>query len=75
MQRRHFLQRLGALVMMWLGFSACGRNENTSAASAAQGNPSIGKLDKPLTEWRTLLPPQAYAVLFEEATSARFPVR
>ncbi len=29
---------------------------------------SITKLDKPLSEWRRLLPQAAYAVLFEEAT-------
>ena len=29
---------------------------------------SIAKLDKPLSEWRRLLPNAAYAVLFEEAT-------
>jgi peptide-methionine (R)-S-oxide reductase len=28
----------------------------------------VAKLHKPLSEWRQLLPPQAYAVLFEEAT-------
>jgi peptide-methionine (R)-S-oxide reductase len=26
------------------------------------------KLNKPISEWRRLLPPEAYAVLFEEAT-------
>jgi peptide-methionine (R)-S-oxide reductase len=72
MQRRYFLQRLGALVITWLGFSACGRNNNATAAPEAQGNPAIEKLNKPLTEWRTLLPPQAYAVLFEEATERPF---
>ncbi len=72
MQRRHFLQHLGALVMMWLGFSACERNDNATAAPQAQGNSSVEKLTKPLTEWRTLLPPQAYAVLFEEATERPF---
>jgi peptide-methionine (R)-S-oxide reductase len=29
---------------------------------------AIAKLEKPLSEWRTLLPADAYAVLFEEAT-------
>lgn len=29
---------------------------------------TIAKLDKPLSEWRTLLLPDAYAVLFNEAT-------
>ena len=67
MQRRHFLQRLGALLLAWLGIPACTRNE-TADATSGQGSAPITKLEKPLPEWKKLLPPQAYAVLFEEAT-------
>jgi peptide-methionine (R)-S-oxide reductase len=75
MQRRHFLQQLCTLAIAGLGFSACARSGKVNAASAAEGNPDIAKLDKPLTEWRSLLPPQAYTVLFEEATERPFSSR
>jgi|SRR5581483_3190721 len=67
MQRRHFLQGLGALLLAWLSTPGCTRNE-TASATSEPGNSPITKLDKPLSEWKKLLPPQAYAVLFEEAT-------
>jgi peptide-methionine (R)-S-oxide reductase len=67
MQRRHFLQQLPLLAMGLLGLSACTRSE-TAEATPASGDRPIEKLNKPLSEWQKLLPPQAYAVLFEEAT-------
>jgi peptide-methionine (R)-S-oxide reductase len=67
MQRRHFLQRLGALALTWLGLPACARSEKANATSES-GSAGIAKLEKPLSEWRQLLSPQAYAVLFEEDT-------
>ena len=56
MTRKRFLTMLlGVVVAPFLGsVRAVGR--------------SIAKLDKPLSEWRRLLPNAAYAVLFEEAT-------
>ena len=56
MTRKRFLTMLlGVIVAPFLGpVRAVGR--------------SIAKLDKPLSEWRRLLPNAAYAVLFEEAT-------
>ena len=72
MQRRRFLQRLSTLALTCLGFSACGRNPSTTAASEAEGTPAIEPLKKPLEEWRKLLPPQAYRVLFEEETERPF---
>ena len=33
---------------------------------------SIDRLEKPKSEWREVLPPQQYAVLFEEATERPF---
>lgn len=67
MQRRHFLRQLGAVTLAWIGLSAWARSENANGA-AEHTESAIPKLHKPLSEWRQLLPTQAYAVLFEEAT-------
>jgi peptide-methionine (R)-S-oxide reductase len=67
MQRRRFLQQLGVLALAGLGFPACARDEKANATSE-QGNSPAAKLNKPLSEWRQLLPLPAYAVLFEEDT-------
>jgi peptide-methionine (R)-S-oxide reductase len=40
-------------------------------AAAARGD-AVAPLDKPASEWRRLLEPQRYAVLFEEATERPF---
>jgi len=37
-----------------------------------QPDPKIEPLEKPKAEWRKLLPPDAYAVLFEERTERAF---
>jgi len=37
-----------------------------------QPDPKIERLEKPKAEWRKLLPPEAYAVLFEERTERAF---
>jgi peptide-methionine (R)-S-oxide reductase len=37
-----------------------------------QVDPKIERLEKPKAEWRKLLPPEAYAVLFEERTERAF---
>ena len=39
---------------------------------APQPDTRIDKLEKPKAEWRKLLPPEAYAVLFEERTERAF---
>ena len=75
MHRRQFLQQLGTLALAGLGLSACARSEKVNAAAAPEASPQIARLDKPLSEWRALLAPQAYAVLFEEATERPFSSR
>ena len=60
MHRRHFLQGLiGATVAMSLF-------RKSSAATTPK--PSVEPLQKPKAEWKKLLPPERYAVLFEEDT-------
>ena len=55
------------MALAWLSFPACARSEKANAA-AEHNTSAVANLDKPRTEWRNLLPAQAYAVLFEEAT-------
>jgi peptide-methionine (R)-S-oxide reductase len=71
MQRRYFLRQLCVLTLTGLGLPACARSEKANATSE-QGSSPVVKLNKPSAEWRQLLPPQAYAVLFEEATERPF---
>jgi len=67
MRRRHFLWYLGTATLAWIGFPTWLRSENTNAAGE-HDEAAIPKLNKPLSEWRQLLPAPAYAVLFEEST-------
>lgn len=67
MERRSFLRHLGVAALAWLGLSSCRRSEKANAAGE-QTTSGVAKLNKPRTEWRSLLPAEAYAVLFEEAT-------
>ncbi len=57
MTRRNFLNTLIAAAAA--GVTGCARADKDAVRPT---------LDKPLEEWRKLLPPKAYAVLFEEAT-------
>jgi peptide-methionine (R)-S-oxide reductase len=69
MTRRHFLRALVALGLL----AAAGR---ASRRAHAQGGPSMSPADAPAPDrlelpkatWKELLPADAYAVLFEEAT-------
>ena len=56
MTRKRFLETLAGLVVAPLLLSA---------RAAGQ---SVARLEKTLSEWRQLLPPAAYAVLFKEGT-------
>ncbi len=62
MNRRSFVWRLAAaLALPWASAVA-------NAADGDSGSSTIPKLEKPLSEWRKLLPERAYAVLFEQDT-------
>jgi len=73
MNRRTMLKLLLALAAAALTSAGCGRNgkENKmthEATAAGDTSRSIPKLEKSRAEWRRLLTPQEYAVLFEEDT-------
>ena len=76
MQRRILLQGLAALIAMPL-LPACARDATTKPATAAPGpargkSQAITRLRKPEAEWKALLSPAAYAVLFREDTERPF---
>ena len=64
MNRRTVLQSLPALAALPL-FSACSRNK---AAETISMKPTVRPLKKPHEEWRALVSPAAYKVLFKEET-------
>lgn len=64
MNRRTVLQSLPALAALTL-FSACSRNK---AAETISMKPTVRPLNKPPAEWRALVSPAAYKVLFNEET-------
>ena len=64
MNRRTVLQSLPALAALTL-FSACSRNK---AAETISMKPTVRPLNKAPAEWRALVSPAAYNVLFNEET-------
>ena len=69
MTRRRFLRAVSAAFLTpWVG--------GLAAASRAEESPSgsvpVDRLDLPKSTWKKLLPSDAYAVLFEEATERPF---
>jgi peptide-methionine (R)-S-oxide reductase len=67
MTRKHFLgSLLGLAAIPFVG--RIGRDGDAEAAAPVQDGQGIPKLNKPKAEWRRLLTPAAYAVLFEEDT-------
>ena len=64
MNRRTLLQQLAALAVVPLLPACTGAND----ANAAVAKATVTPLDKPKAQWRKLLAPDAYAVLFEEDT-------
>jgi peptide-methionine (R)-S-oxide reductase len=70
MQRRQWLKRmfsLGAASASVPVMAAVNYQERSS-----RDDQKVSKLEKPKAEWRKLLTPEAYAVLFEERTEAPF---
>lgn len=74
MQRRTLLKQLFTLTATPLLLAACNRvNANSPASTISKANSaSGGRLEKPLADWKKLLPANAYAVLFEEDTERPF---
>jgi peptide-methionine (R)-S-oxide reductase len=64
MNRRTVLQSLSALALLPV-LSACSRNK---AAENISTKATVRALDKPAQEWRALVSPEAYKVLFKEQT-------
>ena len=64
MKRRAVLQSLATLVALPL-ISACSRSK---AVANSSGAITVKPLNKPHEEWRGLVSPEAYRVLFEEDT-------
>jgi peptide-methionine (R)-S-oxide reductase len=83
MHRRILLNQLFALLAVAVAFPACARtgeqanmtNEASTpqgAAAAGDSSRTVEKLVKSKEEWRRLLAPKEYAVLFEEDTEYPF---
>ena len=70
MTRRTFIERSLLLGSLWLVGPACARSERTT--DATEPSPDIERLAKPREQWRRLLGPQRYAVLFEQDTEPPF---
>lgn len=70
MNRRNFLARVSGLAAAPLVFPAWSCAEMGRAMERRTGQ-EVDRLEKPDDEWRELLEPDAYEVLFEEATEPR----
>ncbi len=72
MTRRSFLQsciRAGALGAAW---TVPGWARGDTQKGERPLDPDFERLEKPLSEWRELLPPDAFRVLFEDGTERPF---
>jgi peptide-methionine (R)-S-oxide reductase len=70
MKRREFLKAAGLVALA--GTSLARAKGAWSMDPTNETTDKIEKLQKPKAEWRKILPPEAYAVLFEEATERPF---
>ena len=68
MTRRRFLRAAAALLTPWVGGLAAA----TRAEQTPSGSVPVDRLELPKPTWKKLLPSDAYAVLFEEATERAF---
>ena len=69
MRRRQWLKRMFSLGVAPVSVAMATRISQERSTRADQ---RVSKLEKPKAEWRKLLTPEAYAVLFEERTEAPF---
>jgi peptide-methionine (R)-S-oxide reductase len=69
MQRRQWLKRIFSLGAAPVSVAMATINAQERSTRADE---KVSKLEKPKVEWRKLLTPAAYAVLFEERTEAPF---
>ena len=69
MTRRRFLRAISAALLTpwWDGLAAA-----SGAEEAPSGSAPVDRLDLPKSKWKELLPSEAYAVLFEQATERPF---
>ena len=67
--RRQWLKRMFSLGAAPVSVAMATVNSQERSTQAGQ---KISRLEKPRAEWRKLLTPEAYAVLFEERTEAPF---
>lgn len=70
MQRRQWLKQWFAFAVAML--AAPGRVLAGSRQQSGRADEKAAKLDKPKSEWRKLLTPSEYGVLFEERTERAF---
>jgi peptide-methionine (R)-S-oxide reductase len=74
MNRRKFLgTALGAIAALLILPGFARRKKDEAMGAAKEGD--IARLDKPLSEWKKILPRDRYAVLFEEDTEPPFSSR
>jgi peptide-methionine (R)-S-oxide reductase len=74
MNRRTFLKQISAVVAIPL-LAACSQSIGqipTVSVTDTTGTPGVGPLGISSAEWQQLLPGDAYAVLFQEATEPPF---
>jgi peptide-methionine (R)-S-oxide reductase len=69
--RRLFARSLVSLALAHLAFPGCAREGDKEVTKPKTGEP-VAKLDKPRSEWKKILTPQQYAVMFEEDTERSF---